>query len=61
MKKKKVITFWQNTAKPSPVKSLLPFDSPKVTTLHSRGLAVTASRAVVLDDLNPEVGETWLM
>lgn len=32
---KKIITFWHNMTKSSPVKSLLPFESPKVTTLHS--------------------------
>lgn len=40
------------TTKLSPVKSLLPFESPKVTTLHLRSLAVIASWAVVLDYLN---------
>lgn len=50
---KKITTFWQTTTKISPVKSLLPFESPKVTTFHSRCLAVTASWALVLDYVNP--------
>lgn len=52
--KKKITTFWQTTTtKISPVKSLLPFEPPKVITFHSRCLAVTAPWALVLDYVNP--------
>lgn len=51
-KKKSYCILATKTTKLSPVKSLLPFESPKVTTLHLRRLAVIASWVVVLDYLN---------
>lgn len=54
--KRKLLQGWPKTCfKICPVKSLLPFETPKITTFHLRYLAVGASWVVVTDFLNLQV------
>lgn len=53
--KKVITTFWQKTkTKITPIKPLLPFESPKVTTFHSRCLAVTGFGSGLCKPLSQE-------